>query len=98
MRLFFRFLTTDVIFDLAFGGRGPQLLKAGEDTDGMFGTMLSALRAFAAINHVPALIPLVKLLPPNPKIEQFMKLCNRCYLERIEDPSPSHDIFRHLVC
>ena len=97
MRLFFQFFATDVMFDLAFGGRGPQLMKAGKDVTGMFEAMLSYLQIVVAIGNVPSLTPIVKLLPPDPKVAKFIRLCDECYFARVEDPSPSRDIFRFWV-
>lgn len=85
------------MFDLTFGGRGPELLKAGKDTVGLFEGMLTWLRVVITIDHVPALTPLLKILPIDPKVEQFVELCTQFYRARVDDPSPSHDIFHHFV-
>jgi len=85
------------MFDLAFGGRGPQFMKAEKDATGMFDGMLSFLRAVITVGHVPFITPIVKLLPLDPKVDNFVQFCTQCYLARVEDSSPSRDIFRHLV-
>jgi len=97
MQMFFQFFTTDIMFDLAFGGHGPQLVKAGKDATGMFEAMESYLQIITTIGNVPSLTPLAKLLPPDPKVEKFVQFSDQCYEARAQDPSPSPDIFQYLV-
>ena len=95
--MLFQFFTTDIMFDLAFGGHGPQLMRTGKDTAGMFEAMTSYLKIIATVGNVPALAPLLKALPPDPKVEKFVQLSDQCYEARAQDPSPSPDIFQYLV-
>ena len=72
-------------------------MKTGKDVAGVFDGILSFVRALVTVGHVPFITPMVKLMPPDPRVESFLEFCNQCYFARVDDPSPSRDIFRHLV-
>jgi len=97
MRLFFQLFTADIMFDLTFGGHGPQLVKAGKDVIGMYEAMLSYLKVVMTMGNVPYLTPLLKSLPSDPKVKRFIDFCGECYSARVQDAMPSNDIFQHLV-
>ena len=96
LRAWFQYFAWDVMFDLAFGGRGPQFMQDGEDSQGYIAPMQDVVQASSALGHVPALTKIVKLFPSK-DVHRYVKMVRNLFRDRIGDPAPVPDIFRFLV-
>jgi len=91
-----KYFTIDFMGDMAFGG-GFDVMKAGNDKDGLCALFESGFRFRAVTSHVPYIVPTLSILVGNNWIVPPVRAFGReRVLKRLEVGASKKDLFYHL--
>ncbi|KAI0281341.1 high nitrogen upregulated cytochrome P450 monooxygenase 2 [Russula brevipes] len=90
------YYSTDFMGDMAFGG-GFELMKTGEDKDGILTLLKTGMRIAAAVTHIAYLIPLfLAAMGPSSALRRFRNFGTENVFKRLKIGTNRKDLFYHL--